>query len=92
MNNLIYSRNVLAIYFSSLTLPELVMENSVGRVGYWYFLIGDASRERGDIITMYEVGGRIHTYYVYGGSSGLNTLGKGIFTFVCDVRAGVWLI
>jgi len=89
MNNLLYSRNVLAIYFSSLTLPELIMDRSEDKAGHEYFQMLDAG-DRDSMVQLMIIPPRGVIYYVYG-RYGQDT-GSDIFILLCGMNMWVWLI
>jgi hypothetical protein len=89
MNNLSYSCNVLTIYFSSLTLPELVMDRSVSITGYEFFTIGDAM-ERDSMVQLITHHPRGPVYYVFGRSN--QDAVRDIFMLLCNMSMWVWLL
>jgi len=89
MNNLLYSRNVLAIYFSSLTLPDLIMDRSEDERGNEYFQMLDAG-ERDSMIQLMTHPSAGVVYYVFG-RYGQDT-GRDIFILSCGISSWVWLI
>jgi len=91
MNNLLYFRNTLAIYFSSLTLPDLIMDRIEDERGYEYLQMLDA----GDRDSMIQIMTSLHhipdvVYYVLG-RYGQDT-GRDIFILSCGISSWVWLI
>ena len=89
MNNLLYSRNVLAIYFSSLTLPDLIMDRSEDKAGHEYFQMLDAG-DRDSMVQLMIIPPRGVIYYVLGNYS--QDIGKDIFILLCGMNMWVWLI
>ena len=91
MNNLLYSRNVLAVYFSSLALPDLIVDRSEDEAGNEYFQMLDA----GDRDSMVQIMTSLHhipdvVYYVFG-RYGQDT-GRDIFILSYGISLWVWLI
>jgi len=91
MNNLLYSRNVLAIYFSSLTLPDLVLDRVIDEGGTQYFGMLDAGQRD----SMVQIMTSPHqfpdvVYYVFG-RYGQDT-GRDIFILSCGISLWVWFI
>ena len=76
MNNLLYSQNVLAIYFSSLILPDLIMDRSEDEVGQEYFQMLDAG-DRDSMVQLMIIPPRGVIYYIFG------NYGQNIFDYSC---------
>jgi len=89
MNNLLYSRNVLAVYFSSLVLPDLIMDRSEDERGYEYFHMLDAG-ERDSMVQLMIMPPAGVIYYVLG-RYGQDTV-RHIFILSCGISLWVWLI
>jgi len=89
MNNLLYFRNTLAIYFSSLTLPDLILDRSEDERGNEYFQMLDAG-ERDSMIQLMTHPPAGVVYYVFG-RYGQDT-GRDIFILICNMSMWVWLI
>ena len=91
MNNLLYFRNTLAIYFSSLTLPELVLDRGIDERGTQYFGMLDAGQRD----SMVQIMTSLHhipdvVYYVLGRYS--QDTSRDIFILSCGISLWVWLI
>jgi hypothetical protein len=89
MNNLLYSRNILAVYFSSLVLPDLVIDHLKVENSNEYFQIIDAG-ERDSMMQVVIQPSTGSEYYILGGNGQDAT--TYIFTFVCNMSMWVKLI
>jgi len=89
MNNLLYSRNVLAIYFSSLVIPDLIMDRSEDERGYEYLQMLDAG-DRDSMVQLMILPPEGIVYYVFGNYS--HDAGKDIFILLCSMSMWVYLI